>query len=180
MPVLDLIRDRGSIRLYKDKQIPESDLLKVLEAARLAPSAANRQPWQFIIVTDKKIKDQVADIAHLPERPRQNSILTAPAVIICLSDPAVSAIVGSLNGFQIDLALAVENMILTAWDLGIGSCCIGAFKEDDIKKLLGIPQNLRVVCLLTLGYADESPRPKNRKSLNEIIYYEMYGRKTTS
>ena len=177
---MDLIRDRGSIRRYKDKLIPEIDLLKILEAARLAPSAANRQPWQFVIVTDKKIKDEVADVAHLPDRPRQNSIVTAPAVIICLADPAVSAIVGSLNGFQIDLAIAIENMVLTAWELGIGSCWIGAFKEDEVKKVLGIPQNLRVVCLLTLGYADESPRPKNRKSLNEIIHYDMYGRRTPS
>ncbi|MCJ7635259.1 nitroreductase family protein [Candidatus Bathyarchaeota archaeon] len=180
MSVLDLIRNRGSIRAYKDKPLSKSDLLKVLEAARLAQSAANRQPWQFIVVIDKKIKEKVADIAHLPDRPRQNSIVTAAAVIICLADPAVSAIVGSLNGFQIDSAIAMENMALTAWDMGIGSCCIGAFREDDVKKLLAIPENLRVVSLLTLGYADENPRPKNRKSLDEIIHYDLYGGKNPS
>ena len=95
--------------------------------------------------------------------PRQDFIVTAAAVIICLADPTISGPVGSpdrrgsLSGFQIDLAIAIENMALTAWDLGIGSCWIGGFEEDYVKKMLGIPQNLRVVSLLTLGYADESP-----------------------
>ena len=178
MSVLELIKTRGSIRRYTDKPLSQSDLLKILEAARVAQSAANRQPWQFIVVTNKEIKDNIADVAHFPNRPRQISIETAAAVIICLANPAISANVGSLNGFLIDLAIAIENMVLTSWDLGIGSCWIGAFNENDVKHLLNIPENLRVVSLLTLGYADELPKPKNRKSLEEIIHYDLYHRKS--
>lgn len=180
MSVLELIKTRGSIRQYTDRPILQSDLLKILEAARVAQSAANRQPWQFIVVVDKEIKDKVADAAHRPDRPRQISVETAAAVIICIADPAISANVGSFNGFLIDLAIAIENMALTSWDLGIGSCWIGAFVEEDLKRVLNIPENLRVVSLLTLGYADEKPRPKNRKSLEEIVHYDLYNRKNPS
>ena len=177
MPVLDVIKERGSIRRYKDKPIPRSDLLKVLEAARLAQSAANRQPWQFIVVTDKETKEKLVDAAHWPDRPRQNFVGTAAAIIICLADPEMSRRVGPFNGFLIDLAIAIENMALTAWDLGIGSCWIGAFQEDKVKTLLTVPENLRVVSILTLGYPDEKPKAKRRKSLDEIMHYEKYGRK---
>jgi len=175
LSVLELIKKRGSVRKYKDEPIPQDNLLKVLEAARLAQSAANRQPWQFVVVMDKEIKDKLADVAHLPDRPRQSSIETAAVVIICLAEPEKSA-----KWFLVDLAIAIENMALTAWDLGIGSCWIGAFVEANVKRLLNIPNNLQVVSLLTLGYADEEPRPKNRKALEEIIHYENYGRKNFS
>jgi nitroreductase len=179
MSVLKLINERGSIRSYKNKPIPKADLLKVLEAARLAQSAANAQPWQFIVVTDKAIKDKLADVAHRQDRPRQKSIETAAAVIIGLADPAIARPVGPVpSGFQIDLSIAIENMALTAWDLGIGSCWIGAFMEEGVKTLLEIPENLRVVSLLTLGYADEKPKLKERKALEEIVHYDKYGRKS--
>ena len=178
LPVLEIIRERGSIRKYRDKPVPRSDLQKILEAARLAQSAANRQPWQFIVVTNNELRDKLIDAAHWPDRPPQSSVSTAPIVIICLADPEMSRKVGPFDGFLIDLAIAIENMALTAWDLGIGSCWIGAFQEDKVKALLNIPENLRVVSLLTLGYADEQPRPKSRKFLNETIYYQMYGQRT--
>jgi nitroreductase len=170
-----LIAERGSIRRYKDKPIPENDLLNIIEAARLAQSAANRQPWQFIVVTDKEVRERLADAAHWQDRPRQSSVETAGAIIVGLADPEISA-----NWFLVDLGIAIENMALTAWDLGIGSCWIGAFREDDVKAVLTIPKDLRVVSLLTLGYADEKPREKNRKSLEEIIHYNMYGQKSLS
>jgi len=174
LSVLKLITERGSIRKYQSKPISKSDLLMILESARIAQSAANRQPWQFIVVTDKDVKDRLADVAHRPGSPRQTSIETAPAVIVCLANPEIDA-----NWYLIDLAIAIENMALTSWDLGIGSCWIGAFIEEDVKTVLTIPKNLRVVSLLTLGYADEKPRLKNRKALEEIIYYNTYGQKTS-
>ena len=175
LSVLKLIAKRGSIRRYKDKPIPENDLLNIIEAARLAQSAANRQPWQFIVVTDKEVRERIADAAHWQDRPRQSSVETAGAIIVGLADPEISA-----NWFLVDLGIAIENMALTAWDLGIGSCWIGAFREDDVKTVLTIPKDLRVVSLLTLGYADEKPREKNRKPLEEIIHYNMYGQKSPS
>ncbi len=177
LPVLDIITERGSIRKYTEKPIPRSVLLKILEAARLAQSAANRQPWEFIVVTNKEMRVKLANAAHWPGRPPQSAVSTAAALIICLADPDASRRVGAFNGFLVDLAIAIENMVLTAWELGIGSCWIGAFQEDTVKALLHVPANLRIVSLLTVGYADEQPRPKSRKSLNEIIHYQRYGQR---
>lgn len=170
MSILDVIRSRGSIRRYKARSIPEDELLKILEAARLAQSAANRQPWQFVVVTDATIKERLAVAAR-----NQRFVGEAAAVIVCLANPAESAKVGPFEGFLIDLAIAIENMALTAWDLGLGSCWIGAYNEEEVKELLGIPRILRVVSLLTLGYPDEKPGTKYRKALGDIIHYDKYG-----
>ncbi len=177
MAVLDVIKERGSIKKYKDKPISRDDLLKILEAARLAQSAANRQPWQFIIVTDKATKEKLMQEAHRPDRPPVGHIGSATTVIVCLGNPKECRPVGPFEGFTIDLSIAIENMALASWDLGIGSCWIGAFDEDRVKSILGVPEDLRVVSLLTLGYPDEAPRPKVRKSMEEIIHYEKYGQK---
>ena len=177
LSVLDVIKVRGSIRKYKDKPIPKSDLLKILEAARLAQSAANRQAWQFIVITDKKTREKLMDVAHWPDSPPQNHVGQAAAVIVCLGDPKACRPVGPFEGYLIDLPIAIENMALTAWELGVGSCWIGAYQEDKVKSLLGVPESLRVVSLFLLGYQDEDPRPKVRKSLEEIIHYEKYGQK---
>jgi nitroreductase len=170
LSVLNIIKERGSIRKYKDESIPKNKLTEVLEAARFAQSAANRQPWEFIVVTDPSIKMRLAEAAR-----GQSFVGEAAAVIVCLADPNRSVKVGPFDGFLIDSAIALENMVLTAWDIGFGSCWIGAFNEERVKELLGIPMQLRVVSLLTLGYPDERPRAKNRKELDEIVRYEKYG-----
>jgi len=172
LPVLEVIKARGSIRSYRDKPIPKQILLDILEAARMAQSAANCQPWEFIVVTDEGIKKKLAQAAS-----NQSFVGEAAAVIVCLARPEDSASVGPFEGFLIDLTIAIENMVLTAWDLGVGSCWIGAYNEGKVKELLDVPRSLRVVSLLTLGYPDERAGPKYRKDLNEIIHYERYGQK---
>ena len=170
MSVYETIKNRGSIRRYKAKPIPDADLETVLDSARLAQSAANRQPWQFIVVGDEANKRTLVSVAG-----HQRFVGEAAAVVVCIADPDAGAGVGPFKGFLVDLAIAIENMVLTAWELGIGSCWIGAYNEDGLKQLLGIPDNLRVVSLLTLGYPDEQPRPKRRKALQEIVHRERYG-----
>ena len=172
MSILDVIKARGSIRRYKPKPVPKEELLKVVEAAEYAQSAANRQPWQFVLVTDAVMKKRLVEAAR-----NQGFVGEAAAVVVCLANPKESAKVGPFEGFLVDLAIAIENMALTAWDLGIGSCWIGAFNENSVKGLLGIPEEFRVVSLLTLGYPDERPRAKNMKLLNEILHYERWGRR---
>jgi len=172
LAVLDVVKKRASIRRYRDRPIPGHALLSILEGARLAQSADNRQPWQFIVTTDPANKVRLVQAAG-----NQEFVGEAAAVIICLADPDESAKVGPFEGFLVDLAIAIENMALTAWDLGIGSCWIGAFDEEKVKELFDVPDNLRVVSLLTLGYPDEKPAAKYRKSLDEIVHYEKYGHK---
>jgi nitroreductase len=172
LSVLDVIKARGSIRSYKDKPIPKQVLLDILEAARMAQSAANRQPWEFIVVTDPAIRKKLVQAAG-----NQSFVGEAATVMVCLANPEESASVGPFEGFLIDLAIAIENMVLTAWDLGIGSCWIGAYNEGKVKELLDVPRNLRVMSLLTLGYPDEKAGPKCRKDLDEVVHYQRYGRK---
>jgi nitroreductase len=170
MSVYDTIKERGSIRKFKSEPIPEDKLEAILDSARLAQSAANRQPWEFIVVTDESIRSALVSVAG-----HQRFVGDAAAVIVCLGDPDASAAVGAFNGFLLDLGIAIENMALTAWDLGIGSCWIGAYNERGIKQLLGVPEKLRVVSLLTLGVPDQEPGPKRRKTTSEIIHRERYG-----
>jgi nitroreductase len=172
LPVLDVIKARGSIRNYRDKPIPKPVLLDILEAARMAQSAANRQPWEFIMVTDPIIRKKLVQAAG-----NQSFVGEAAAVIVCLAKPEESTHVGPFEGFLIDLAIAIENMALTAWDLGVGSCWIGAYNEGKVKEMLDVPRSLRVVSLLTLGYPDERAGPKYRKDLDEIVHYQSYGQK---
>lgn len=172
LTVLNTIRTRGSIRSYKDKPIPRPALRDILEAARMAQSADNRQPWEFIVVTDPAMRKKLIHAAG-----NQSFVGEAAGVVICLASSEESASVGPFEGFLIDLAIAIENMVLTAWDLGIGSCWIGAFDEETVKELLDIPAKFRVVSLLTLGYPAQKPGPKYRKELGEIIHYQKYGQR---
>ena len=172
LSVLDLIKARSSTRRYKDRAIPRQALLDILEAARMAQSADNRQPWEFIVVTDPAIKKELVHVAG-----NQAFVGDAAAVVVCLANPEESSSVGPFEGFLIDLAIAIENMVLAAWDLGIGSCWIGAYNEERVRELVDVPKNLRVTSLLTLGYSDERPGRKHRKNFSEIIHYEKYGHK---
>jgi len=172
LSVLDVIKARSSIRRYQDKPIHKQTLSSILEAARLAQSADNRQPWEFIVVTDPVTRKKLVQAAG-----NQGFVGEAAAVIVCIANPRESSSVGPFEGFTIDLAIAIENMALTAWDFEVGSCWIGAYNEEKVKELLGVPRNLRVVSLLTLGYPDQKTGTKYRKALNEIVHYEKYGHK---
>jgi len=172
MSVYDVIKSRGSIRKFKPEPIPQKDLDTILDSARLAQSAANRQPWEFIVISDASRKSTLVTVAG-----HQEFVGEAATVVVCLGDPSASAAVGAYNGMLIDMGIAIENMVLTAWDLGVGSCWIGAYNEGGVKQLLSIPDRLRVVSMLVLGYPAQEPGSKRRKSLSEIVHYEKYGSK---
>ena len=152
LAVLDLVKARASIRRYEDKPIPDQALLDILEAARMAQSADNRQPWDFIVVRDPVVRKRLVRAAG-----NQAFVGDAAAIVVCLANPEESTSVGPFDAYPIDLAIAIENMVLAAWDLGIGSCWIGAYSEERVKELLDVPSSLRVMSLLTLGYPDEKP-----------------------
>jgi len=168
LTVLDVIRERGSVKKYEDRPIPEDILKEVFEAARLAQSAENRQPWEFVVVREKEMKKKLAS----------GFVGEAPVVIVCVAHPENCGHVGPLASYLVDVAIAVENMALVSWELGLGSCWIGAYDEEKVKELLGIPKNLKVVSLLTLGYPAEKPANQiirqRRKPLTQIIHHEKY------
>jgi len=161
MSLLDAIFKRRSIRRYKSEPVREEVMRNILEAGRLAPSANNAQPWHFIVVTDPKLK-------HALSQGRWNRFVEDSAfTLVGCGDKD--------NPWStIDTTIALENMVIAAEAQGVGSCWVGDFKEDEVKKLLGIPDSLKVICLVTFGYPAETPHHRSKKSLEEIVHYNKF------
>lgn len=168
--VLDVIKKRQSVRSYQEKEIPEEILQEVLEAGRLAPSAYNHQDWKFIVVKDKSLIRKLVT-ACLNEN---QFIGEAPVVIAgCTTNPDCVMPNGE-HCYSIDLAIALDHMSLQATSLGLGTCWIGVYSQDQVKKILSVPENFRIVALMPVGYSKELKSKRGRKSLSEIICYNKY------
>lgn len=178
--LMDLIKKRRSVRSYLDKPIPKEDLAKCIEAARLAPSACNAQPWKFIIVDEPGLKDRVADKAFSGIYSMNKFAKGAPALVVVISEKQkfASAVAGHFRGtryYLLDIGIACEHFILQAEELGIGSCWIGWFNEKAIKRELNIPRQKKIDTVISLGYYRESePRAKSRKSIEEMSSFNTY------
>ena len=166
MNVLEAIGARRSIRKFRPKPISDEKLKMVLEAGRLAPSAGNRQPWLFVVVKKLERKRAVAKAAD-----NQTFIADAGVIIVALGDPEASP-----RWFRQDPMIAVEHMVLAATDLGYGTCWIGAFNEEEVKRILRIPRKLKVIALLPIGFPNESPLPRPRRPLKEIFFLDECGK----
>lgn len=161
----EVLEKRRSIRKYKDAPVPREKILRMLEAARIAPSASHRQPWHFIVVEDKETIKKLAKNEWAAE---------APVMIVGLADQAASP-----NWCSNDLGIALEHLVLAATNLGLGTCWMGQTgREEMIKSLLGIPDNFKVVAVVPVGVPDETPAPKERKSLDAIVSWEKFGSKS--
>ena len=177
--VLNIIKERFSVRKYADKPIEEEKLDLILESARLAPSASNFQPWHFYVVKNKEKINALSKDMPLGSRVVINSFIAqAPVVIVATAGPGslltrIACYIVNKKWYYIDVAIALEHMVLTAWELGIGSCWIGWFDEKKVKKLLDIPGGEEIIDMLTLGYPKEGmvPFPKPRKKIEEIVKY---------
>jgi nitroreductase len=169
MDVFDAISQRSSVRAYKGTDVEEDKLRKILEAARLSPSASNRQEWKFIIVRDKETKKKLAKAAF-----GQFFIGEAPVVIVACGTETKAIMACGQPAYTVDVSIACAFMILQAYELGLGTCWIGAFEEDEVKKILKIPEEVRVVAMTPLGYPNQPPSQKFRKSLDQIVCYEKY------
>lgn len=170
MNVFDAIQTRKSVRHYLDKPIETEKLAAVLEAGRLAPSASNRQEWRFIIVRDPATRKKLAEAAN-----RQTFIGDAPAVIVACAETDGHIMRCGQPCYPIDVAIALDHISLAAVASGLGTCWIGAFDEESVKEVLGIPDHIRVVELMPIGYpSDPSIKDKNRLSFNTIVKYEHW------
>jgi nitroreductase len=167
MELMEAIRSRRSIRSFEPKPIEPEKLRAVLEAGRLAPSASNRQEWRFVAVTDADKRQQLARIAN-----GQAFVGEAAAVIVACATECQHVMACGQYAYPIDVAIAVDHLTLKAVEEGLGTCWIGAFQEEDVKNLLGIPDHVRVVALLPIGYPARVPGPTYRKELDEIVSYE--------
>ncbi len=169
MDVFQAIQTRRSVRRYLDQPVEEEKLKQVLEAARLAPSAKNRQKWVFVVVQYKETRKKLSVAAC-----DQSFIAEAPVVIVGCSLESDYVMPGGQHGYVVDLSIAIDHMTLMAVSLGLGTCWIGAFHEEQVKEILSIPKKIRVVELLTLGYPGHQPMPTHRKPLDDIIRYERW------
>ncbi len=171
MDVYEAIRTRQSVRQYKPDQVPDDVLDRVMDAARLAPSAGNKQPWRFIIVTDDAMREQVAEACN-----GQNYMAQAPIIIAACGseEDAYSAMGGYWNALPVDVAIAFDHLTLAAAAEGLGTCWIGSFTEDEVRRLLGIPDDVTVIALTPLGYHEVPPAEKTRKDPAEIVYRERW------
>jgi nitroreductase len=201
MEVFEAVKKRRSIRRFQQRKVEEEKVEKVLEAARLAPSWGNVQPWRFIIVEEEERRKELAKIV------RQRQIERAPLLIACCgdlhawdefpkrieelnpgnpeavekvkNDPLINPKLVSkemvLKRTNEQVIFAVQNMVLTATSLGLGSCIIGGrLPMDDVEKFLRLPEGMVVVCLLTLGYPDEQPEERPRLEMERLVRREVW------
>lgn len=169
MTVWEAIQQRHSVRRYQDKPVEPEKIERLMEAARLAPSAGNRQEWRFVVVTDADMRQKLVPAAN-----GQEFVGQAPVVIAaCSVDNEHVMPCGQLSA-PIDVAIALEHIALQATEEGLGTCWVGAFDEAAVKRLLGIPESVRVVELMPLGYPATTAGPKNRLPRDEIVMYESW------
>jgi len=177
LTVWDAITTRKSIRTFDGAPIEKDKLERCLEAARLAPSWANKQCWQFVLVIGK---DEIASLGIVPA-----PIKNTPALLVACGDPAKSGEREGKQYYLVDVAIATEHFVLEALEQGLGTCWVGAFKEDKVRSALGIPDGIKVVALVPVGYPAEKDSlmarvtkrvigSVNRKELSEIVHYQRW------
>jgi len=169
MELMEVIKRRYSVRDYEDKEVEEDILMEIMEAARLAPSAKNRQEWKFVVVRDKTKKEKMVEVAK-----GQEFVKEAAAIIAGVSTEKSYTMTCGVPARYIDIAIAMEHIALAATSYGLGTCWIGAFYQDKAKELLKVPENCEVVALMTLGYPEGETTEKIRKGIDEIICYEEF------
>ncbi|MFX1406479.1 MAG: nitroreductase family protein [Promethearchaeota archaeon] len=158
--LLDFLKSRRSIRNYQDKTISEKEINMILEAGRWAPSASNRQPWEFIVIKEREFINKIAKTASYGRFIKQASV-----VIAIIGKTKISP-----KWYIIDTALVTMNMMLIAYSMGIGTCWIGTMDRDKAKKILELHNDDYVVTILPFGYIKgDIPAPTRRKSLKEIV-----------
>jgi nitroreductase len=166
MDFYEVVEKRRSVRGYRKDPVEEDKLQRVLNAARLAPSAANRQPWRFFVVRDAALR------AKLLEAYSQKWFVEAPVIICACARPSEAWERGDGKSYaDVDVTIAMDHLVLAATAEGLGTCWIGAFKPDRLRSVLGLPPDLEPVALTPLGYPAGAAKPTRRKALDEIVEY---------
>lgn len=170
MDFYEVISKRHSIRKYKPDAVSDDKLNRILDAAHMAPSGKNGQPWRFIVVRNEELRKKLVGPCR-----DQSFIAEAPIIIVgCANEDESYQKQGNyMKSWPIDLALAFAHLMLAATVEELGTCWIGAFDEKEVKKALDIPEQLRVVGLTPLGYAAAEGRPKSRKPLQDMVFYDQ-------
>ncbi len=173
MEVFEAIKTRRSVRAFTKQDVPNEVVLKLIDAARWAPSAGNIQPWEFVIVRNPDVKRKLAAAAL-----HQTFIEEAPVVVVVCADQFRSERGYGSRGAGLyclqDTAAATQNLLLAAHALGLGACWVGAFYEREVSEALKVPKGVRPVAILPIGHPAESPSPRPRRPLSEIVHYDRF------
>jgi nitroreductase len=180
MDFTSLVLSRQSDRNYLDQPVGQEKLLRILECARMAPSACNAQPWHIIVVDDPGIKNQIADATSERLLGMNHFTKQAPVHLILVEEPAnLSSGFGSWVKKKhyplIDIGIIAEHICLAAASEGLGSCMIGWFDETRVKKICRVPNSKRIQLIITLGYSAGKKRTKIRKPFEKIVSFNVYG-----
>ena len=165
MSIVDSILSRRSVRKYENKEIPQEVINQILEAGRHAPSAVNKQPIRFVVVKDGEIAKNFSSALF-------NRFIKDASMVIVGCANVKSLLTGKWA--IIDTTIALQNMVIAAWSLGVGSCWIGAFDEGKVKQLLKIPEKWKVVALVTFGYPAEQPKSIRKKTVEELFGFNCF------
>jgi nitroreductase len=174
MDVVEAIKGRRSVRAFESgRDVSEKTVEGLIDAARWAPSAGNIQPWEFIVVRGADIKKRLAEAAF-----DQSFVEEAPVVIVVCADENRSSEGYSTRGRTLyciqDTAAAIQNIHLAAYSIGLGTCWVGAFKEEEASEILNLPKGTRPVALIPVGYASKVPSPRRKRPVGEMVHYEVF------
>ena len=170
MNVIDSIKMRKSVRTFLDKPVENEKLIQILDAARLAPSAFNRQRWRFLIVRDIQTRAELIKRAKIPP-----FVGKAPIIIVACAKTDSCMMRYGQPCYPIDVAIALDHITLAAVEFGLGSCWISSFDENKVKQILKIPEEIRIIALMLLGYSsDPSIVDKQRLPIDQIVKYDTW------
>lgn len=179
MELLKAIKERRSVRHYRNDNVPDEILTEIIDAARRSPSWANTQVWRFIVVKDAAIKKALRDCLG-PQNPARAAMIEAPIIICVAAQRNVSGCRGGTpttnkgDWLMFDAGIAMEHIALAAWNFGLGSVHVGSFDAGKAEEVLKIPKGYSITEMMPLGYFDEVPRKTPRKSLSEITYLDRF------
>jgi len=176
MDIYEVLQNRRSVRKYKTDQVPEEKLVKILEAARIAPSWSNKQCWKFIVVSDPDKKRLLAE--SMPDdNPAKKAVgEKAPLVLVLCADPKASGHQDKKDYYLLDSGLAMQQLMLAAHAEGLGTCWVAWFDEAKARSACAVPPEYRVVALTPLGVPEKQPSSRPRKDLEDIVYAEVWGK----
>jgi nitroreductase len=180
MDFMKVIQERRSVRKYKDTPVPDEVIREVLEAARRSPSWANTQVWRFIVVKDQSIKERLQETLR-PTNPARRAMVEAPIVICIAAQRGRSgfsrgeAATNKGDWCMFDCGIAMEHIVLAAWNFGLGTVHIGLFDAQKTDEILQIPEGYNIIEMTPLGYFDETPGQTPRKTLEEIVFLNTFG-----
>jgi nitroreductase len=167
----DVLRTRRSIRKYRTDSVPDEKIEKVLEAARIAPSADNRQPWDFVVIRGRQKIRELEEATY----PGSEFVGQAPVVIVACANPETCGTrQDGVKYYMVDIGIAFQQLMLAAWELGLGTCWVVDFREDRLRKALSLPHQTIPIALTPLGYPDEKHGMTPRKRLLDIVHNERW------